>query len=151
MMFVGGTNRGWGSRGNRPFALERLEWTGKTPFEVLNMKARPDGFELTFTQPVDAATASDVDSYSLPTYTYIYQESYGSPEVDHVDCKISKAVVSPDGMRVRLHLDQLHEGHVHELHLDGVRSAEGTPLWHNVAYYTLNYIPDESISSRRKN
>ncbi|MEX0585469.1 MAG: hypothetical protein WD176_02410, partial [Pirellulales bacterium] len=28
-MFVGGTNRGWGSRGNKPFALERMNWTGK--------------------------------------------------------------------------------------------------------------------------
>ena len=35
------------------FALERIVWTGKTPFEVHDMHARPDGFELTFTQPVD--------------------------------------------------------------------------------------------------
>jgi len=25
-MFVGGTNRGWGSVGTKPFALERLDW-----------------------------------------------------------------------------------------------------------------------------
>lgn len=141
MMFVGGTNRGWGSRGKQPFALERLEWTGKTPFEVRHMKARPDGFLLTFTQPVDPETAGRIESYSLPTYTFIYQESYGSPEVDHVDCKITKAVVAADKMSVRIHVDQLHEGHIHELHLDGIRSATGQPLWHPVGYYTLNYIP----------
>jgi hypothetical protein len=150
MMFVGGTNRGWGSRGKQNFALERLEWTGKTPFEVLNMKARPDGFELTFTQPVDPATAGDIESYLMPTYTYIYQESYGSPEVDHVDCKITNVVVSPDGLSVRLTVDKLHEGHVHELHLDGVKSAEGKPLWHPVGYYTLNYIPDGERSRRQQ-
>lgn len=151
MMFVGGTNRGWGCRGNQKFALERLEWTGKTPFEVLNMKAKSDGFKLTFTRPVDVVSASNPESYSLPTYTYIYQESYGSPEVDHVECQITKAVVSADAMSVRLYVDKLHEGHVHELHLDGVRSKEAEPLWHPVAYYTLNYIPDSSdISSRRK-
>ncbi len=151
MMFVGGTNRGWGSRGNQDFAVQRLEWTGKVPFEVLHMKARHDGFELTFTHPVDTKTASDVTSYALPTYTYIYQESYGSPEVDHVECKITKAEVAEDRMSVRLHVDQLYEGHVHELHLDGIRSAEGNPLWHPVGYYTLNYIPADpaSVSSRR--
>ena len=142
MMFVGGTNRGWGCRGKKNFALERLEWTGKTPFEVLNMKAKPDGFELKFTQPVDAESASNIESYSMPTYTYIYQKSYGSPEVDHVDCKITKAVVSPDGMSVRLVVDKLHIGHVHELHLDGVKSKQDQPLWHPEAYYTLNYIPE---------
>ena len=143
MMFVGGTNRGWGSRGKQPFSLERLEWTGKTPFEILNMKAKPDGFELKFTQPVDIQSASNVESYSLPTYTYIYQESYGSPEVDHIECKITKVSVAADGRSVRLYVDQLHQGHVHELHLDGVKNADGKPLWHPVAYYTLNYIPGQ--------
>ena len=142
-MFVGGTNRGWGSRGTSPFSLERLEWTGKTPFEVLHMKARPDGFDLTFTQPVDAVTAGKPESYRLPTYTYIFQSSYGSPEVDHTEAKITKAIVSKDGMSVRLIVDGLQQGHVHELHLDGVRSAKNQPLWHPVAYYTLNYIPEK--------
>jgi len=40
-----------------------------------------------------------------------------------------------------LHIDQLQEGHVHELHLDGVRSKDNLPLLHRRAYYTLNYIP----------
>ena len=115
------------------------------------MKARPDGFELRFTQPVDPETARDVAPYTMPTYTYIYQESYGSPEVDHVDCQITKAIVAADGLSVRLHVDKLHEGHVHELHLDGVKSSEGKPLWHSEAYYTLNYIPKPVLatSSRR--
>ncbi|HZU37520.1 MAG TPA: hypothetical protein VFA18_16485, partial [Gemmataceae bacterium] len=56
-LIVGGTNRGWGSRGPHPYALERLVWTGKTPFEIKEMKARPDGFELTFTESVDPITA----------------------------------------------------------------------------------------------
>src|SRR5581483_2189098 len=67
-MFVGGTNRGWGSRGPKPFALERLDWTGETPFEIHEMRAKPDGFELTFTEPVNRETASDVGSYKLTTY-----------------------------------------------------------------------------------
>ncbi len=42
-MFVGGTNRGWGSTGSAPFAIERLDWTGKFPFEIKEMKANPMG------------------------------------------------------------------------------------------------------------
>jgi hypothetical protein len=33
-MFVFGTDRGWGARGGKPFALQRLSWTGKVPFEI---------------------------------------------------------------------------------------------------------------------
>jgi hypothetical protein len=48
------------------------------------MRARPDGFELTFTHPVDAKTASDPASYKMREFTYIYRSKYGSPEVDEV-------------------------------------------------------------------
>jgi len=140
-LFVGGTNRGWGSRGAQPYSLDRIVWTGKTPFEIHEMRARPDGFELTFTDKVDAATAGDPKSYKLSTYTYIYQAAYGSPEVDATEPKITKIDVAGDGRSVRLTIDKLQEGHVHELHATGVRSAAGHPLLHPQAYYTLNYVP----------
>jgi glucose/arabinose dehydrogenase len=140
-LFVGGTNRGWGSRGSQPYSLDRLVWTGKTPFEVQEMRATSDGFELTFTQPLDAVSATDPAAYRLNTYTYIYQSQYGSPEVDGTTPTIAKIELLSRNNGVRLFVDELQEGHVHELHLDGVRSANGQPLLHPVGYYTLNYIP----------
>ncbi len=140
-LFVGGADRGWGARGGKPMCFERVDWTGKVPFEIHEMRARPDGFELTFTQPVDAATASNVASYSMREFTYIYRSKYGSPEVDEVIPKITSAVPGADGRSVRLIISPLTKGHIHELHLDGVRSADAQPLLHPVAYYTLNEIP----------
>ena len=140
-LFVGGTNRGWGSRGTKPYSLERLRWTGRVPFEVREMRARPDGFELHFTHPVHAESARDTASYKMTTYAYIYQSSYGSPEVDHTTPKILRAEPSADGLRVRLYIDGMQIGHVHELHLDGIRTPDGLPLLHSQAYYTLNYLP----------
>jgi len=142
-IFVGGTNRGWGSRGSKPFALDRVFWSGKTPFEVLEMRAKPDGFELVFTQPVDRVGAASATSYSMKTYTYIYQAAYGSPEVDHSAPRILSAKVSDDGIRVRLAVDGLQIGHVHELTFPGLRSADGKALLHGVAYYTLWKLPRE--------
>jgi glucose/arabinose dehydrogenase len=140
-LVVGGTNRGWGSRGTKPFAVERVVWTGKVPFEVKEMRAKRDGFELTFTEPVDPVSAEKTDSYRMNTFTYIFQASYGSPEVDHTTPKITKAVVRKDRMTVRLYVDGLQEGHIHDLALPGVRDADGQPLVHPQAYYTMNIIP----------
>ncbi len=140
-LFVGGTNRGWGSRGTKPFAFERLAWTGKVPFEIHEMRAKRDGFELTFTQPIDPKTATDPKSYKLSTFTYIYQAQYGSPEVDQTTPKITRIVAGPDHKSVRLTVDGMVPGHIHELHADGVRSAAGLPLLHPEAYYTLWYLP----------
>lgn len=142
-MFVGGTNRGWGSRGRKPFAVERVDWTGKVPFEILDMRLKTDGFELTFTHDIDRASVTALESWKLSTYTYIYQSSYGSPEVDHTEPSITRAVAGEDGRSVRLYVDGLQEGHVHELHAEGVRSAAALPLLHDEAYYTLNYFQTE--------
>ena len=138
---MGGTNRGWGSRGSKDFAVERLNWTGKMPFEIQTMRVQPHGFKLTFTKPVDQKSAADVASYSMQTYTYIYREQYGSPEVDHTEPKIESVQVASDGLSVELKIDGLMIGHVHELKAAGIRAASGEPLLHADAYYTLNYLP----------
>lgn len=141
-LIVGGTNRGWPVRGPRPYALQRLDWTGRVPFEVHEIQARPDGFLVTFTKPVDAELASRPDTWQLSTWTHIYRQGYGSPEVDHTTPTVVKAVPGDDGRQVRLHIDGLVQGHVHDFDLQHVRSADGTPLLHPNAYYTLNEIPD---------
>jgi hypothetical protein len=140
-LYTGGSDRGWGARGGKPYCFEKLEWTGKVPFEVHEMSAKPDGFELTFTQPVDAASAGKTDSYSMRAFTYAYREDYGGPEIDEVIPKIESATVAEDGRSVRLKVTPLTQGHVHELHLDGVRNDQGQVLLHAVGYYTLNEIP----------
>ena len=140
-LFTGGTNRGWGSTGRKNFSLERINWTGKMPFEVHEMRAANDGFTLTFTQKVDAETAEDVASYSMDCYTYIYQSSYGSPVVDKTNPTITNATVAADGMSVRLKVDGIVKGNVHELKMSGLRNAEGMSLLHDIGYYTLNEIP----------
>lgn len=140
-IFAGGSDRGWGARGGRPFCFERVDWTGKVPFEIHEMHAQPDGFTLTFTEPVDPQTAGNPASYSARAFTYAYREEYGGGEVDELTPKITQALVAPDGKSVRLIIDKLTKGHIHELHLDGLRSATAHPLLHPVAYYTLNEIP----------
>ena len=139
-LIVGQTNRGWGSTGRKSYALERLDWTGKIPFEIHEMHAKPDGFEFTFTHDVDPETLANHDSYNLETYTYIYRAGYGSPEVDRTIPTITNIVGGEDKRSARLYIDRLQEGHVHEFHLDGIRSADGLPLLHSDAYCTLNYI-----------
>ncbi|MCE9609104.1 MAG: hypothetical protein K8R23_02635 [Chthoniobacter sp.] len=140
-LFVGGSDRGWGAKGGQPYCFERVDWTGRVPFEIHEMRAKLDGFELTFTQPVDPATAGKPDSYKAREFTYLYRQEYGGPEIDEVIPKITKVTVAPDNKSVRLTFDKLTKGHIHELHVDGLRSATGLPILHPVAYYTLNEIP----------
>ena len=140
-LVTGGTNRGWPVRGNRAFVLERLEWTGKVPFEIERVNIRSDGFEVRFTKAVEAASAAVTANYRLQTYTHIYQEYYGSPEVDQTTPRIVSATPAADGRSVHLVVEGMVLGHVHEFDLAGVRSKDGDALLHTNAYYTVNRIP----------
>jgi glucose/arabinose dehydrogenase len=67
-LFVGQTNRGWGSTGNDPYGLERLIWTGELPFEMKEVRMMPDGFEINFTKAVDKASVLHPESYQITSF-----------------------------------------------------------------------------------
>jgi len=142
-LFAGLTNRGWNSLGTSSYGLQRLVWTGKTPFEILRMPARPDGFELVFTKPVDPRSAESPGSYRVSSYTYLYHPAYGSPEINTQELKVRSAKLSADRRSVHLAVDGLRPTYVHEVHAEGVRSETGEPLVHPAGYYTLNRIPTQ--------
>ena len=107
------------------------------------MRAKPDGFELTFTEPVDAKTTANPASYSMKSYTTIFQSSYGSPKVDESNPVIKSVTLAPDKLSARLVIEGIVPGNIHELHAAGIRSAKDHALLHNAAYYTLNNIPSK--------
>jgi hypothetical protein len=106
------------------------------------MHVKKDGFVITFTEPVDKASASDPKSYKAAAWTYIYQKGYGSPEVDPATPVVEKATVSSDGKSVYIKVSGRVRGHVHHFNLEKVKSSKGDSLWHPDVYYTLNEIPD---------
>lgn len=140
-MFVGQTSRGWSATGKDPFGIQRMVWTGKTPFEMKTVRAMPDGFEVEFTLPVDVKTASDAASYQFNSFTYKYHRTYGSPIINASERPIRYIKASDDGLKARIVLDSLKLGYIHEIKAEGIRSATGLPLLHNFGYYTLNEIP----------
>ncbi|MDZ7934298.1 MAG: plastocyanin/azurin family copper-binding protein [Emticicia sp.] len=139
-MFVGMTSRGWASTGKDEFGLQRLEWTGKTPFEMKTVKSMPDGFLIEFTQPVNKETAQALESYKINSFTYKYHHNYGSPIINAKSLKIKGIQVAEDGMSVRLAIDSLRLGYIHELRLEGLKNTDDRPLLHAFGYYTLNNI-----------
>jgi hypothetical protein len=139
-LLCGQTDRGWGSLGGQTMGLQRLSWTGELPFEIREMRAASQGFELAFTRPVDRSVAADTGNYRVESYTYLLHETYGSDEVDKLACPVRAATVSDDALRVSLTLDGLRAGYVHELHAT-LSSADGERLLHDAAYYTLIEIP----------
>lgn len=141
-LIAGGTNRGWPVRGIKPYALERLDWTGKMPFEVKEIKVSKEGFNIEFTKPLNSSKLNQ-DNFQIQTYTHIYHGAYGGPEVDHTKPTVSGVKLSDDGKTVYLKIDGRVKGHVHDFNLESLISSEGKNLLHKKAYYTLHEIPTE--------
>lgn len=142
-LFVGETNRGWGSAGEANEGLQRLVWNNAIAFEMRAVRAMPDGFEVEFTTPVDKRTAEDLASYSVESFTYKYYPVYGSPPVDLETVVVKGVKVSDDGMKARIVVENLRPYFIHKISLDGVRASNNSySLVHPSAYYTLNNIPE---------
>ncbi len=145
-LFVGMTNAGWGGRGTRPFGLQRVNWSGKMPFEVKEINATPTGFSLTFTSPLDVELAKKPSSYKLKSYTYRLRKEYGGPEEDNADLTVRRVVVGKNNTSVEIEIDNLREGYVHEFDLGALRSIDKAPLLHAAAYYSLINRPSFPVA-----
>ena len=140
-MYIGQSNRGWNSLGTKSYGLQRLQWTGKVPFEIKEMSAQRDGFRLMFTQPIDAATVINPKSYTVTSYTYPYQSKYGGEPMDVKTHTVKVAGLDTTSRSVQLTIDEMRPGYVYELQASGIRNTRGQPLLHSAAYYTLNRVP----------
>jgi len=138
-LYVGETNRGWGSLGGKPYGLQRINFTGKAPPEVHSVKLTKTGFDFTFTAAVDPKTITP-EAFALKSFTYIYHSTYGCPETDTQPEKVEAVTVSKDGKTVSVTVPNLKRGRVYDFLLAGVKTTDGESLLHPEAYYTLNEL-----------
>ena len=139
-MWCGLTNRGWGSLGQQEQGLQRIEWRGETPFELVEVKAKAKGFVLHLTQDVDPASVRP-ESFVVRSWTYDHHEDYGGPPRDERAHPVA-AVRAVDARTIELELDAVPLVRVYELRLPGLRRAgDGQEPWHGVAWYTRNRAP----------
>lgn len=144
-LYVGGIGNpgNWAHAGREWFGLERLAYTGDSAFEMLAVRALPSGFEIEFTEPLDADAGSDADAYRLRQWRYQPTAAYGGPKIDLEALDVTSVEVSEDRRIVRLGVDGLRRGSVVHVRLDPdeIRSRDGSSLWTTEAWYTLNRIP----------
>ena len=140
-LICGGTNRGWPVRGIKPFALERVEWSGKMPFEINRITIEPDGFKITFTKPVEADSGNVIENYVVTAFTHPYHAGYGGPEIEQHKPEVNSVVLAEDGLSASIVVKSLKRGFVYELDLGGLRSRDNDQLLHRNAFYTVNELP----------
>ncbi|EDY82313.1 hypothetical protein VDG1235_1933 [Verrucomicrobiia bacterium DG1235] len=117
--------------------------------EVKKMRFTEDGFELTFTRPVDRKSALRKRAYSISNYFYNYHEAYGSEKFDERKAKIDSTEVSDNNLVVTLRLRNLEAWRIYDLKLKGVESIDGHEVLNPWIVYTVNRLLKETPPARK--
>jgi hypothetical protein len=145
-LYVAGL-RGWQTTAAKDACLQRVRYTGKPVRMPTDLKIRPDGVSITFTAPLDAKAATDVENYALEQWNYVWSQEYGSPEIsvadpsikEHDPVDVESITLSEDGKTVTLMIPDLVPVMQMKIAMR-LKAADGAPVEFTV-YNTINKVP----------
>ena len=135
-LWVGQAEHSWaGATG-----IQKITYTGKQPADIQMMSLTKDGFDITFTQPMDEASISKSENYTFRHYYYEYHKKYGSDQFDIQSIPVIDVKISADKKKVSLTIKTLKPGYIYELKLTNLLTKTGMPLTDKLICYTLNEL-----------
>jgi hypothetical protein len=146
--------KGWQTTAPNDGALHRIRWTGGKFAALAGFKVRHAGFDLTFTEPLDRATALQTDNWNLQQWNYSWSSQYGSDlysvekpgtktgrkgELKGDALNVNSVWLSEDGRTVRLEIESVRP--VMQLAVKAsLVTKSGDPL--KIEYFgTINAVP----------
>ncbi|MCE9609447.1 MAG: hypothetical protein K8R23_04400 [Chthoniobacter sp.] len=144
-LYVSGLNV-WQSDAAKFGCFARVRYTGATVTMPVELHAVKDGVQLTFTSPLDAASATDVQNYDIKRWNYKWTGNYGSPDFKVSDgskgqdtMTVEKATLSPDKKTLTLQLADMRPAMTIRLKFK-VQGADGKPCEQEI-HSTVHRIP----------
>jgi len=137
----------WQSKGARQGGLHRVRYTGKPAQMPSQMHVKKNGIEVTFTDALDEATASDLGNYNVEQWNYKWTSNYGSPEFSVADpdkkgrdkVEVKSARLAADNRTVLLEIPDLKP--VMQMRIKyNLKSADGSPVASEI-HNTINRVP----------
>lgn len=127
------------------YGLQKLRWNGTAnAFEMRAVRARPAGFEIEFSKPVDTTVAKLAASYTVQSYHMTPTSAYGGgSKLSSSTLTPSSILVSPDRRKVYLALGEIPVStptrmRVVYIRLNDYKSETQDAPWSNETWYTLN-------------
>ena len=145
-----GSSGNWQHGANRWYGLQRMKYNGQSTFEMLAVRAKSNGMEIEFTEPLPEGIGWDAAAYDVQQWRYVPTIDYGGPKVDLEKLQVLSANISDDRKKVFLELSGMKPQHLVYLHLPNWWTSEGgRELWATEAWYTLNSIPQNVFGEKR--
>jgi len=138
--------RGWQTAGVRDGGFSRVRYTGAPVRMPQALHVSKAGVRITFTAPLNEASAKDTGNWNVEMWNYIYSGGYGSPEVSTKDAKIKQhdkpevtaVALSADKKTVTLKLSELTPAMQMKIKFN-LKTADGSPVSSEV-YNTIHKV-----------
>jgi hypothetical protein len=98
---------GWQTSGLQEAALYRVRYTGKPANIPMEFRAGEKSLRLTFSDPLENASACDPQNYSIQAWNYDWKHDYHSEPVGRNNLEITRARLLPDERTVEFDLPKL--------------------------------------------
>jgi len=148
-LYVGGIGNpgNWGQTGKLKYGLQRLVFNNKSTFEMLAVRAKSNGMEIEFTEPVIETDVWNINNYEVKQWYYKPTFEYGGPKLDERKMTVKSVHVSEDRKKVFLELDGLKDNHMVYIHLKKhFISDSGNTIWSTETWYTMNQVPNNQYT-----
>ena len=139
-LIIGRVGEGNWARGKPDSGLQKIAYSGTTPFEIHRIELQNDGFLFHFTQPVNQVIKLDPKNFGVQSYHYPYGPNYGYPKTDNQKIVPTRVEQSLDGSTIRVMIPNLEERKIYQFNLPELKDPDGKSLRNPVAYYTLNEL-----------
>ncbi|MBU6341228.1 MAG: DUF1080 domain-containing protein [Bacteroidetes bacterium] len=143
-IYIGGIGNpgNWGQEGKLWYGLQRMKYNGNSVFEMLAVRAKSNGLEIEFTEPLREGDGWNPAQFEVKQWWYKPTNQYGGPKMDEEVLPVKAATVSADRKKVFLEITGIKPGHVQYIHLHNLPvSSLNHEIWTTDAWYTMNNIP----------
>ncbi len=126
----------WAGNQTQPGGFYRIRATGQPAHAPIGLKATKRGVSITFTEPLDPATAIDATKYVVQTWSLKRTANYGSKHFDEQTLKVASVTLSPNRKTVLLELPDIRPtwGMSIEYKLTGSNGEPVNGLIHNTIH-----------------
>ncbi len=97
----------WAGNQTAPGGFYRIRATGKPMFLPTGLHASRTGLTITFTEPLDRASASNPSNYSVKTWSLKRTANYGSDHYNEKPLRVTRSTLSDDGRTLSLTLPDI--------------------------------------------
>lgn len=128
----------WAGNQTEPGGFYRLRFTGKPPQLPIGLSARRSGIDITFTDPLEPAAASNVENFAVKSWSLKRTANYGSDHYDEQSLNVTGASLSDDRRTVHLEIPSIQPTWCMEIRYE-LTAADGEPV-NGTIHNTIHHL-----------